>query len=319
MNTQSIKLLFVAFIFFFTSFKLAAMDLRGFHHDAPIVGLVQLSNGNLASIDLGFRKSHRIAIWDYSTGERLRIFDAHDKNIDSIVRLCDGSIVTCSWDNTIKIWDQSLEHCLQTLVGHTERVHQVIELDAKRLASVSWDETVKIWDRKTGNVIKTFDHNQGEYSCILVRHIVAINNGRQLLSVDECGTVRFWNIDTGECEIIFPEDRNFKQVNVIFQAQNGYLVLGCDDGIIRFIDPRSMNCVKILKANSASINSLIEVRSGEFVSGDSESAILVWNIKKNKISKSFMSDIGSITSLYQLSDGNLASAACKKIEIWSLA
>jgi WD40 repeat protein len=66
------------------------------------------------------------------------------------------SLVSSSYDETIKIWDIRTGECLKTLQGHTDRIRAVtISPDGTTIASGSFDGTIKLWDVKTGECLKT--------------------------------------------------------------------------------------------------------------------------------------------------------------------
>ena len=66
------------------------------------------------------------------------------------------TIVSGSYDNTIKIWDNQSGECLNTLEGHSGYVSSVaISPDGKTIVSGSGNGTIKIWDIKSGKLIYT--------------------------------------------------------------------------------------------------------------------------------------------------------------------
>ena len=73
-----------------------------------------------------------------------------------------GSIVSASWDGTVRLWDAATGEVLQTLKGYPSWVYVVNSVtfspDGKQLALASDDRTVRLWDATTG-AIKFFPKN----------------------------------------------------------------------------------------------------------------------------------------------------------------
>jgi hypothetical protein len=61
------------------------------------------------------------------------------------------SIVSASWDNSLKIWDAEGGEIRHTLQGHTESVLDcAYSPDGRHIISASADRTVRLWDARTG-------------------------------------------------------------------------------------------------------------------------------------------------------------------------
>ncbi|HIK09801.1 MAG TPA: WD40 repeat domain-containing protein [Oscillatoriaceae cyanobacterium M33_DOE_052] len=89
----------------------------------------------------------KINIWDASTGARVCTLIGHTKRLNSATFSPDGrTLISGSWDRTVKIWDPKRGITLRTLVGHTRKVNAVaISPDGQFIVSGSHDGTVKIW------------------------------------------------------------------------------------------------------------------------------------------------------------------------------
>ena len=59
---------------------------------------------------------------------------------------CGQTLVSASWDKTVRLWSVSSGACLRVLRGHTDCVNSVAFFpNGKRLVSGSKDETIRIW------------------------------------------------------------------------------------------------------------------------------------------------------------------------------
>jgi WD40 repeat protein len=59
----------------------------------------------------------------------------------------DESIISCSWDYSIKIWEVKTGNLLKTLLGHKNTVSEVLYTpDSIKIISSAHDNTIKIWN-----------------------------------------------------------------------------------------------------------------------------------------------------------------------------
>jgi WD40 repeat protein len=79
----------------------------------------------------------------------LTYLEAHESNIQMLVRLKKGHMASASHDWSVKIWNYENKAglaLLATLKGHNHKVWDLCLLRNGDLASASWDRTVKIWN-----------------------------------------------------------------------------------------------------------------------------------------------------------------------------
>ncbi|KAJ7171971.1 WD40 repeat-like protein [Mycena filopes] len=101
------------------------------------------------------------------------------------------TLVSGSYDCTVRVWDLVTGACRWILVGHTQKVYSVV-LDPPRhqACSGSMDGTVRIWDLKTGRCAHTLT---GHTSLVGLLGL----SPRTLVSAAADSTLRVWDPDTG--------------------------------------------------------------------------------------------------------------------------
>ena len=104
------------------------------------------------------------------------------------------TLVSGSYDNSVRVWKISTGELLHRLQGHTAKVYSVV-LDYKRgrCISGSMDNYVKIWDLETGTCLYTLE---GHDSLV---GLLDLKDDR-LVSAAADGTLRIWDPANGVCK-----------------------------------------------------------------------------------------------------------------------
>ena len=70
----------------------------------------------------------------------------HKTNINFIIELNNGKIVTCSDDENLILWDRNDPESVYFIKGHTDIVTSMCYIEGNKFASFSKDNTLKIWE-----------------------------------------------------------------------------------------------------------------------------------------------------------------------------
>ncbi|PHH84985.1 hypothetical protein CDD83_1079 [Cordyceps sp. RAO-2017] len=161
----------------------------------------------------------------------IRVLPGHSHSVRAISAHGD-TLVSGSYDSTVRVWRISTGESLQTLRGHSQKVYSVVlDHERNRCISGSMDSLVKIWDLATGSCLHTleghsllvglldlrderlvsaaadstlriWDPESGRCRHTLMAHTGAItcfqHDGRKVISGSE-KTVKMWDVRTGEC------------------------------------------------------------------------------------------------------------------------
>lgn len=188
-------------------------------------------------------------IWDVSSAQILYSLTAHRSDITQIVWSPDSSLLaTGSLDSTVKIWAASDGQLLNSMIVVTNLPPPD---DRAAVFSVGWDPTgtklvfgayedgtVRIWDQTTLNSPEMM--MPGNVPGVLYGHgggVISFSwhpNGNFLASGGEDGTVRIWDVGTGQAiEVIQTSTETV--YSVAWSPDGSQLAYGGEDGVLHIV------------------------------------------------------------------------------------
>ena len=123
----------------------------------------------------------------------VRVLSGHHHSVRAIAAHAD-TLVSGSYDCSVRVWKISTGETLHRLQGHTQKVYSVV-LDHKRnrCISGSMDNLVKVWSLDTGSVLFNLE---GHSSLVGLLDL----QGDRLVSAAADSTLRIWDPETGQCK-----------------------------------------------------------------------------------------------------------------------
>lgn len=122
----------------------------------------------------------------------MHILSEHEKTVRAI-DAHDDTIVSGSYDCTVRVWRISTGESLHRLQGHTTKIYSVaLDHERNRCVSGSMDNTIKVWSLDTGSLVYNLEGHTSLVGLLDLRHNLLVSG-----SADS--TLRVWSPDTGEC------------------------------------------------------------------------------------------------------------------------
>lgn len=123
----------------------------------------------------------------------IRILAGHGHSVRAISAHGD-TLVSGSYDSTVRVWRISTGEQLHVMHGHVQKVYSVV-LDHKRnqCISGSMDSLVKVWDLNTGTCLYTLEGHSMLVGLLDLRD-------DKLVSAAADSTLRIWDPETGKCK-----------------------------------------------------------------------------------------------------------------------
>ncbi|TYJ52098.1 hypothetical protein B9479_007306 [Cryptococcus floricola] len=269
------------------------------------------------AVDPASVMSHRPAAQEVDPIQTLR---GHTAGITAVtVSSSLSTIFSASLDSTIRLWKlPPHDHdpyapwnpttAIQTLVGHTEAVWDICLLPSReiaklgkeateaRLVSASADGSVKLWQRSGSSsewkLFKTFNSFGSDAKGTVVPTSLAVYNldfGKILVGTSD-GTVRLWDVDTGEEVQVFggkegEGEAAGSQVNAVLSHPTlPAIITGHEDGQLRFYDAKSSSSspTHTILAHPSPITSLALSPSSPtcILTSSSDCTVRLWDLGK---------------------------------------
>ena len=160
-----------------------------------------------------------IRLWDAASGQLKAILKGHMDWISSMSFSPDGAtLASGSNDGTVQLWDADSGQIKDTLEWYRTWISSMsYSPDGTTLAaSGTYDGTVQLWDADSGQIKDTLELPGSVYSVaytpdgaslvIVSSHTVAYTpDGASLVTNSDHGTVRLWDVDSGQIKDTLPE------------------------------------------------------------------------------------------------------------------
>ncbi len=136
-----------------------------------------------------------LMLWDLGSSERIRLFAGHRANVNQVVFARDGNVAySASSDGTVKRWDIETGRCVHTFEVADGRVPSLaLSHDGAWLLTCA-DVWLHVWNAATGDLLHEIRGHTKE-----VLSVGLSESGRFALSATGMGTIKVWDISTGQC------------------------------------------------------------------------------------------------------------------------
>ncbi|HEY9614739.1 hypothetical protein [Allocoleopsis sp.] len=253
----------------------------------------------------------------------LNTLTGHSDWIHALAITPDGqTLVSGSFDKTIKVWQLATGELLHTLSNHTKGVLCLaISPDGKIIASGSFDEKIHLWRLDTGELIGTL---KGHTSS--VRSLAMSEDGQTLISGSLDETIKLWRLDTGE--FLGNVSQWTRQVCAIALSSDGQTLASAGgDGIIHLqlldttdgeINPSP---AITLTGNLSSVCSLAMTPDGEILAaGCADGNIKLWKLETLELLSILKGHTGPVMSVVFSADMPtlISASADGTVMIWHL-
>ncbi|KAF1350985.1 WD40-repeat-containing domain protein [Delphinella strobiligena] len=122
----------------------------------------------------------------------LRVLQGHHNSVRAIAAHGD-TLVSGSYDCTVRVWKISTGELLHRLSGHSQKVYSVVlDHERGRCISGSMDNLVKVWSIESGVCLFNLEGHTSLVGLLDLSH-------ERLVSAAADSTLRIWHPETGQC------------------------------------------------------------------------------------------------------------------------
>jgi WD40 repeat protein len=288
-----------------------AIELRSFNDEINCesddkLEIIELIDNNRVAI--GCRNGN-IKIFNLNSTECVAVIEAFQNSPINILNyLSEDKLITCSnLNSNIKIWDLKTNNLIISLNEHSNLIKDLCLSDEK-IISVSLDKKIKIWDTINFRCLNTLN-TQFKFNIK-----IAINTLGKLITCNDEGLMKKWNLETNVCEKMFEDDYyDFE----LIQVSKDYIISYGHGDLIVFWDSNSFNRIKSIcigfysyRFKHISLHSDNILISGyTFKPDDQSSSYVNWELNffdirnRRKIFRLFQP--GKLVSYKKMPNGNL--------------
>lgn len=165
----------------------------------------------------------------------VRVLTGHQHSVRAIAAHAD-TLVSGSYDCTVRVWKISTGETLHRLQGHSQKVYSVVlDHQRNRCISGSMDNLVKVWSLDTGSVLYNLE---GHTSLVGLLDL----NSNRLVSAAADSTLKIWDPENGHCKSTLTAHTG---AITCFQHDSQKVISG-SDRTLKMWDVKTGHCVKDL-------------------------------------------------------------------------
>ncbi|KAJ3284341.1 hypothetical protein HDU79_008279, partial [Rhizoclosmatium sp. JEL0117] len=226
------------------------------------------------------------------------------------------TVISASYDKTIKLWSVETGECIKTLAGHSYSVRSVaFSPDSKTVVSGSDDKTINLWTVETGEHAKTFAGHSDS-----VRSVAFSPDSKTVVSGSDDKTIKLWSVETGEC-IKTLAGHSYSVRSVAFSPDSKTVVSGSQDKTVKLWSVETGECLKTLVGHSNSVRSVaFSPDSKTVVSGSLDKTVKLWSVEAEEYVQNLAGHANSVKAVaFSPNSKFLASGSSDKtVKLWSV-
>lgn len=184
-----------------------------------------------------------VEAWSWPAKQALRQVAGHRDVVYRVAFVPDGrQFATAGGDGVCQIFEMSDGTPLRRFEKHSRAVLGIDYLpDGRTIVSVGADQTLRIWDAAEGMPLRSFDNHVGIINGVATRPSVAAKTLPVVATWSDDRTVRFWQPTIGRLMrfVRLPSPPR----TAVWSLDGSRLLVGCDDGQWRAIDPDEAHIV----------------------------------------------------------------------------
>jgi WD40 repeat protein len=190
-------------------------------------------------------------------------------------------------DGICQVFSRASGAAVCRFAGHSRSVSAICYLpDGKAIASAGVDQTIQLWDSRSGLALRALDNHLAPVNDLALRPLLTAAHQEagaaraalpMLASASDDKTVRLWQPTIGRL-VRFARLPAVPQ-SVLWSPSGDRLLVGCNDGVLRVLDPETAEVTQELGGPPQHIYTLVGQPGGApraLVAGDAQPRSISW-------------------------------------------
>lgn len=266
-----------------------------------------------------------VRIWEVNLEQRSRQFIGHAAQVTSVNVSSDGkTLMSTSIDRSIRLWDMAtLKQTRRIGIVPSEVYDAALLKDDTRLVVGYADSVVRLIDVYSSTVLTEYKGHQGAVFAVALSP-----DEMHIASASEDGTVRVWNLASGQTELIIPNrngERGGPVNSVAFSPDGTRLLTAGDEGSVRLWDSATGQLIRDFDPSKFSGPVLMAIFSPDGMSilsasSGNDTTVRLWKIDGTPI-REFVGHTTRVTSLAFSPDGQriVTGSEDATARVWDVA
>ncbi|MFD7283739.1 trypsin-like peptidase domain-containing protein [Streptomyces sp. NPDC059862] len=258
-----------------------------------------------------------VHLWDVASGKMRRSLTGHTGGLTSVAFSPDGrTLVTGSYDRTVRVWDAISGKNRRTLTGYGATVTSVaFHPDGRTFATGSGNGRPQLWDAASGTLRKAMS-DAGQY----ITSMGFSPDGRTLaVGSSNDGSVRLLDVATGRYRaplVGHADDAN----SVAFSPDGRTLATGSSDGTARLWDVAFLDARKTVAGHPTGVRSAAFGPDGRTLATSGlDGTVRLLDTDSGKVRRTSPQRTGPVLSIAFSPDGRtLAIGSKRAISLWDV-
>jgi WD40 repeat protein len=268
-----------------------------------------------------------VSLWQLADGQRAAIYQGHTNWTRSLAFSPDGSILaTSSEDCTVRFWDITTGEQIALLGPHTHTLRGLnFSQDGQKFLTGGDDCQIRIYDLPqllADAAVPTVESHclqsfQGHTNWVFT--VVYSPDESRLASASADGTVRIWDVATGECLQILPHEHWV--IRVLFTPDGRQAIVSGMSSTIQIWDTSSGQLIRTLSGHLDWVWSIEMSTDGNTLYSTGEDrTIRTWDLRTGACQQVFRAHKDRIWTISLTPDNRhlVSGSEDSTIEIWDL-
>ena len=256
-------------------------------------------------------KDYTMTLWDINTGELKTIFRGHTSIVTSMAFSSDGkTLVTGSWDRSVRIWDVATGENRYTFKKHTDGVARIIlNPHSNIFAAAGYNRSgVYKWDIETGSFL-------GKVSIPITR-ISTLSSDGTLIAIADHSNLSLWDFQSEEK--LFELTSHTKYIYTLTFSPDGRTLVSGGHGELFFWDVTTGTQKLSISGHNSDLSGLAISPNNRIVATSGREFIHLWDISTGEYRKTFYEFNERVGAMAFSPDGQiLASDIGWSIRLWN--